>query len=113
MVVSLLFCWMSLLFRHTNPIILSHPSSNSISGSLLWFGWLGFNGGSALSVSDGVAARAVATTFVAAASSMLSWLMLERLLKGLEFYSCFNRDGRNPQCRWFHMDPNTCQCHLL
>eukprot|EP00913_Durusdinium_trenchii_P012210 g11468.t1 len=53
-----------------------------LGGSLLWFGWLGFNGGSALSVSDGVAARAVATTFVAAASSMLSWLMLERLLKG-------------------------------
>ena len=53
-----------------------------LGGSLLWFGWLGFNGGSALSVSDGVAARAVATTFVAAASSMLTWLMLERLLKG-------------------------------
>eukprot|EP00913_Durusdinium_trenchii_P029016 g27206.t1 len=53
-----------------------------LGGSLLWFGWLGFNGGSALSVSDGVAARAVATTFVAAASSMLSWLLLERLLKG-------------------------------
>eukprot|EP00913_Durusdinium_trenchii_P014432 g13537.t1 len=50
-------------------------------GSLLWFGWLGFNGGSALSVSDGVAARAVATTFVAAAASMLTWLVLERLLK--------------------------------
>ncbi|CAK9114838.1 unnamed protein product [Durusdinium trenchii] len=53
-----------------------------LGGSLLWFGWLGFNGGSALSVSDGVAARAVATTFVAAASSMLTWLVLERLLKG-------------------------------
>ncbi|CAK9089989.1 Ammonium transporter (Ammonia channel) (Ammonium channel) [Durusdinium trenchii] len=53
-----------------------------LGGSLLWFGWLGFNGGSALSVSDGVAARAVATTFVAAAASMLTWLVLERLLKG-------------------------------
>ncbi|CAK9111004.1 unnamed protein product [Durusdinium trenchii] len=57
-------------------------AAEETGGSLLWFGWLGFNGGSALSVSDGVAARAVATTFVAAASSMLSWLMLERLLKG-------------------------------
>ena len=48
----------------------------------LWFGWLGFNGGSALAVTDGVAARAVATTFVASASSMLTWLALERILKG-------------------------------
>ena len=53
-----------------------------LGGSLLWFGWLGFNGGSALSTTDGVAARAVATTFVAAASSMLTWLILERVLTG-------------------------------
>jgi len=53
-----------------------------LGGCLLWFGWLGFNGGSALSTTDGVAARAVATTFVAAASSMLTWLALERVLKG-------------------------------
>ncbi|CAE7219361.1 amt [Symbiodinium sp. CCMP2592] len=53
-----------------------------LGGCLLWFGWLGFNGGSALSTTDGVAARAVATTFVAAASSMLTWLALERILKG-------------------------------
>ena len=53
-----------------------------LGGCLLWFGWLGFNGGSALSVTDGVAARAVATTFVASASSMLTWLALERVLKG-------------------------------
>lgn len=51
-----------------------------LGGSLLWFGWLGFNGGSALSVTDGMAARAVATTFVAAASSMITWLVMERLL---------------------------------
>ena len=49
---------------------------------LLWFGWLGFNGGSALSTTDRVAARAVATSFVAAASSMLTFLALERVLKG-------------------------------
>ena len=53
-----------------------------LGGCLLWFGWLGFNGGSALSTTDGVAARAVATTFVASASSMLTWLVLERVLKG-------------------------------
>ena len=53
-----------------------------LGGCLLWFGWLGFNGGSALSVTDGVAARAVATTLVASASSMMVWLTLERVLKG-------------------------------
>ena len=53
-----------------------------LGGCLLWFGWLGFNGGSALSVTDGVAARAVATTLVASASSMLTWLAFERVLKG-------------------------------
>ncbi|CAJ1337754.1 unnamed protein product, partial [Effrenium voratum] len=53
-----------------------------LGGSLLWFGWLGFNGGSALAVDDGVAARAVATTLVAAAAAMLTWIALERLLKG-------------------------------
>ncbi|CAJ1339606.1 unnamed protein product [Effrenium voratum] len=53
-----------------------------LGGSLLWFGWLGFNGGSALAVTDGVASRAVATTLIAAASSMLTWIFMERLLKG-------------------------------
>mmetsp|Transcript_13578 Transcript_13578/g.32395 ORF Transcript_13578/g.32395 Transcript_13578/m.32395 type:complete len:432 (+) Transcript_13578:47-1342(+) len=53
-----------------------------LGASLLWFGWLGFNGGSALGVKDGVAARAVATTLIAAASSMLTWAVMERLLRG-------------------------------
>ena len=53
-----------------------------LGASLLWFGWLGFNGGSALGVTDGVAARAVATTLIAAASSMMAWLVMERVLKG-------------------------------
>ncbi|CAE7554909.1 amt [Symbiodinium natans] len=53
-----------------------------LGGSLLWFGWLGFNGGSALVVKDGIASRAVATTLVAAASSMLTWLGIERAVAG-------------------------------
>ncbi|CAJ1414984.1 unnamed protein product [Effrenium voratum] len=40
-----------------------------LGGSLLWFGWLGFNGGSALAVNEGIAARAVCTTLVAGAAS--------------------------------------------
>lgn len=42
---------------------------------LLWFGWFGFNGGSALAA-NGVAVQALVTTNVAAASAALTWLVL-------------------------------------
>jgi len=42
---------------------------------LLWFGWFGFNGGSALSA-NGVAVQALVTTNIAAASAALTWLLL-------------------------------------
>ncbi|MEP6658464.1 MAG: ammonium transporter [Acidimicrobiales bacterium] len=44
---------------------------------ILWFGWFGFNAGSALAA-NGVAAQAFLNTFVAAASGMLGWLIVER-----------------------------------
>jgi Amt family ammonium transporter len=47
-----------------------------VGGSLLWFGWFGFNGGSALA-SDGLAAQAFATTHVAAATTGLAWALIE------------------------------------
>jgi Amt family ammonium transporter len=47
-----------------------------LGAGLLWFGWFGFNGGSALAA-DGLAANAVITTHVAAASALLSWLVLD------------------------------------
>lgn len=43
---------------------------------LLWFGWFGFNGGSALGAND-IAVNAFLTTHVAAASGAFSWLMVE------------------------------------
>lgn len=43
---------------------------------LLWFGWFGFNAGSALSASP-LAANALATTHLAAATGMLGWLVVE------------------------------------
>ena len=42
---------------------------------LLWFGWFGFNGGSALAA-DGIAVIALVNTNVAAAAGALAWLLL-------------------------------------
>jgi len=48
---------------------------------ILWFGWFGFNAGSALGA-NGVAAQAFMNTFVAAAAGMLGWLIVERMKSG-------------------------------
>ncbi len=48
---------------------------------ILWFGWFGFNAGSALAA-NGVAAQAFLNTFVAAAAAMVAWLIVERLKDG-------------------------------
>ncbi|HEX5958551.1 MAG TPA: ammonium transporter [Hyphomicrobiaceae bacterium] len=52
-----------------------------VGGALLWVGWFGFNAGSAVAA-DGVAALAMANTFVATAAAGLSWMVLEWLAKG-------------------------------
>lgn len=52
-----------------------------IGASLIWIGWFGFNGGSALAA-NGSAAYAIMTTQVAAAAATLSWLFFERILHG-------------------------------
>jgi ammonium transporter, Amt family len=43
---------------------------------ILWFGWFGFNAGSALAA-DGIAAAAFMNTFVAAAAAACGWLVVE------------------------------------
>lgn len=48
---------------------------------LLWFGWFGFNGGSAMAA-DGLAIHAMITTNTAAACAMLSWMLIEKILNG-------------------------------
>lgn len=48
---------------------------------LLWFGWFGFNGGSALAANS-LAIHASITTNTAAACAMLSWMLIEKLLNG-------------------------------
>lgn len=52
-----------------------------IGTSLLWFGWFGFNAGSALEA-NGVAALAFVNTWVATAAAALSWLFAEWIFKG-------------------------------
>jgi Amt family ammonium transporter len=48
---------------------------------MLWFGWFGFNAGSALT-SGGLAAQALLNTHLAAAAAMLGWLLVERVKSG-------------------------------
>ncbi|WP_173912200.1 ammonium transporter [Acinetobacter sp. Marseille-Q1618] len=52
-----------------------------LGASLIWIGWFGFNGGSALGA-NGSAAYALVTTQVAAAAAALSWLLVEKLVRG-------------------------------
>ena len=46
---------------------------------LLWFGWLGFNAGSALTAGS-LACQAFATTTVCGAAGMMTWLLLDKLM---------------------------------
>ena len=51
-----------------------------IGASLLWFGWFGFNAGSALEASGG-SALAMVNTWVATACAALSWMLAEWMMK--------------------------------
>ncbi len=52
-----------------------------LGAALLWFGWFGFNAGSALA-SDALAALAFVTTNTAAAAAALSWIFVEWIQRG-------------------------------
>ncbi|GAA2622899.1 ammonium transporter [Streptomyces vastus] len=52
-----------------------------LGAGLLWFGWFGFNGGSALTSSN-AASVVVLNTFTATCSAMLGWLLVEKLRDG-------------------------------
>ncbi len=61
-----------------------HPNSmvlTLIGAGLLWFGWFGFNGGSALGSGD-LGTTGFATTQAAAAAAGLSWMLIEWICKG-------------------------------
>ncbi len=52
-----------------------------IGAAMLWFGWFGFNAGSALEA-NGAAALAFMNTFLATACAVLSWMFAEWMFKG-------------------------------
>jgi ammonium transporter, Amt family len=52
-----------------------------LGAGLLWFGWFGFNGGSALAA-DNIAVSAVVVTNLAAAAAAVSWMFLDWIIKG-------------------------------
>ncbi len=52
-----------------------------LGAGILWFGWFGFNAGSALAA-DGIASQAVVNTMLGAATGMLGWLLVEHLKTG-------------------------------
>ena len=53
----------------------------ALGTGILWFGWFGFNAGSALAA-DGLASQAFVNTHLAAAAGMLGWLGVERWRSG-------------------------------
>ncbi|PLK25792.1 ammonium transporter [Novosphingobium sp. TH158] len=63
-------------------LMLPHSPSLTMAGAaLLWVGWFGFNGGSALAANDDAAA-AIINTHVGAAAAALMWLLVERIKVG-------------------------------
>ncbi|MER5202020.1 ammonium transporter [Streptomyces sp. NPDC002825] len=59
---------------HNLPMVL-------LGAGLLWFGWLGFNGGSALGA-NGLAAASLLNTLVAGCTGLLGWLFVEQRRDG-------------------------------
>ncbi len=52
-----------------------------VGAGILWFGWFGFNAGSALGANS-VASEAFLTTQIAAAMGLLGWIIIERIFGG-------------------------------
>ncbi|BAM69840.1 ammonium transporter protein [Methanothermobacter sp. CaT2] len=71
-----------LLGKRKDTRLLPHNLGYSVIGaSLLWFGWFGFNAGSALTA-GGLAASAFLVTNTAAAAGMVSWVIMDYLKVG-------------------------------
>ncbi len=67
--------WPKAQFKpHNLPLVM-------LGAGLLWFGWFGFNAGSALGA-NGLAALAFTNTMVATATALLGWILVERIRDG-------------------------------
>ncbi|MFF2028178.1 ammonium transporter, partial [Streptomyces sp. NPDC058171] len=67
--------WPGTPFRpHNLPFVM-------LGAGLLWFGWFGFNAGSAVG-SNGIAGATFITTVIATCAAMLAWLLVERIRDG-------------------------------
>lgn len=62
--------------QKTNPARITYVL---LGTGLLWFGWFGFNAGSAMGA-NGLAAQALGTTTVAAAAASMSWVFFDKIL---------------------------------
>jgi Amt family ammonium transporter len=63
------------------PVVPHNVPFTLLGAGLLWFGWFGFNGGSALGA-NGVAAGALTTTHTAAAAALVAWMVLDLMRTG-------------------------------
>jgi Amt family ammonium transporter len=63
------------------PLLPHAPGLTMIGAVLLWVGWFGFNGGSALTATDDASA-AIINTHVAASAAALLWILLEKIKLG-------------------------------
>ncbi len=63
-------------------LMLPHSPALTVAGAgLLWVGWFGFNGGSALTATDD-ASSAIINTHIAASMAALVWILIERIKVG-------------------------------
>ena len=74
----------ALMFGKRNNEAVSHPYDVSmvmLGAALLWFGWFGFNAGSAIT-SGFLSAHAFVTTYVGASAAFISWMMTDWIKTG-------------------------------
>ena len=63
------------------PMLPHHLPMTVLGGAILWFGWFGFNAGSAVGAGP-LAANAVLTTQMSAAIGIVGWVLVERYHRG-------------------------------
>ena len=75
---------LAMVLKPRNSPILSYRSKHNLTYTvlgfgMLWFGWFGFNAGSALNISE-ITITAISTTLFATSASMIAWLLCDIIL---------------------------------